>query len=159
MPELIVRFTRLTNDRHRFEYVRPDGTGEAVELETHSALFHDLVHFAVESEANLQGSFYGLLARLGGYAELTLAGSSLGGEAAMTEMVVGPMQGAMKGDLDPEAFIERVQEYREDMGVPKIPWLSADLIVRAKERLRQLEGRWKATPFGETMELRFPLRG
>jgi hypothetical protein len=158
MPELIVRFTRLTNDRHRFEFVRPDGTGEQVELETHSTLFHDLVHFAVETEAGLQGSFYGLLAKLGGYAELTVAGSSLGGEAAMTEMVVGPMQGALKGEFDPEAFVERVQAYREDMDVPKIPWLSTDLVARAHARLRQLEGQWKATPFHQTMELRFPLR-
>ncbi len=26
MSELIVRFTRLTNDRHRFAFVRPDGS-------------------------------------------------------------------------------------------------------------------------------------
>lgn len=158
MPELVVRFTRLTNDRHRFEFVRPDGTGEAVELETHSTLFHDLVHFAVETEAGLQGSFYGLLAKVGGYAELTLAGASLGGEAAMTESVVGPMQGAMKGEFDSAAFVARVHEYREDMDVPPIPWLTTDLVTRARERLRHLEGQWRATPFHETMELRFPLR-
>jgi hypothetical protein len=30
-------------------------------------------------------------------------------------------------------------------------------VLAVSERIRQLEGRWRATPFGETMELRFPL--
>lgn len=156
-PVLTVRFTRLEPDRHRFEFVRPDGTGEALELETHSFLRHDLVHFALESEARLRGSFYGLLAKVGGYRELTLAGEALGGEAEMTETVVGPLQTVLKGELDAAAFVERVAAYRADMDLRPIPWLTADLITVVAERVRQLEGHWKATPFGETMELRFPL--
>ena len=56
-----IRLTRLTNDRHRFEVVRDDGTRDARELETRSALLHDLVHYAVETEDGLKASFYGLL--------------------------------------------------------------------------------------------------
>ena len=156
-PALTVRFTRLQDDRHRFEYLRPDGTGEALELETHSMLRHDLLHFALETEAGLRGSFYGLLAKVGGYRELILAGADLGGEAAMTERVVGPLQSAVTGDLDAEAFVARIVEFSEDMDLPPIRWLTADLVVRSAETFRRLEGRWKATPFGGTMELSFPL--
>ena len=156
-PALTVRFTRLQDDRHRFEYLRPDGTGGALELETHSMLRHDLLHFALETEAGLRGSFYGLLAKVGGYRELILAGADLGGEAAMTERVVGPLQSAVTGDLDPEAFVARIVEFSEDMELPPIRWLTADLVARTAETFRQLEGRWKATSFGETMELSFPL--
>lgn len=158
MPDLTLRFTRIAPDRHRFEYVRPDGTGETLELETHSMLTHDLVHFAVETEGALQGSFYGLLAKVGGYESLASQTGGLGGEAMMTEMVVGPLQGALKGDIDADAFVERVNEYREDMGVDRIGWLTADFVRGAERRFRALEGQWKATPFGATMELVFPLR-
>jgi hypothetical protein len=155
---LIVRLTRVSPTRHRLAYVRPDGTGEAVELVTREALKHDLLHFAVESEAGLQGSFYGLLAKVGGYAELTVAGgAALGGEVAVTERVVGAFTGALEGGLDPDAFVARVAEFLEiyDERAPR--WLTREFVLAVAERMRQLEGRWKATPFGQTMELAFPL--
>lgn len=157
--ELVVRLTRISNDRHLLEYVQPDGFGEAIEMETRGGLAHDLTHFALETEAGLKGSFYGLLAKVGGYRELTLAAGSLGGEAVQTESVVGPLQVALKDPptLDADAFVAHIAEVREDMGYEPIRWLTPDLIRRAAERFRQLEGRWKATPFGQTMELRFPI--
>ena len=54
------------------------------------------------------------------------------------------------------------EEFREAQGVgqilairhaPEFPGLPIRAAIR--ERMRQLTGRWKATPFGETMELRF----
>src|SRR5690606_17606265 len=59
---MLIRFTRLTNERHRFEIVRDDGTREAHDLETRSTLAHDLTHYAVEIEVGLRGAFYGRLA-------------------------------------------------------------------------------------------------
>jgi len=32
-------------------------------------------------------------------------------------------------------------------------------VLAVKERMRRLEGQWQATPFGQTMELEFPLAG
>src|ERR1700685_949420 len=91
---LTLRFTRISPDRHRFEYRRADGTGEAIEMETRSLLTHDFVHYAVESEARLRGSFYGILAKIGGYQELSVnGGAALGGEIAITERIVGALQG------------------------------------------------------------------
>jgi hypothetical protein len=154
---LTLRFTRLSPDRHRFEYCREDGTGEAIEMETRSLLTHDLVHYAVESEAQLKGSFYGILARIGGYEELTVnGGAALGGEIAITERIVGALQGALaQDDLDDAAFQAQIAEYLElfDERAPR--WFTPAFVTAVRERLRQLTGRWKATRFGETMELVF----
>ena len=152
---LTLRFTRLSPTHHQFEYRRPDGSGETIEMETRSLLVHDLVHYAVESEAGLRGSFYGLLAKIGGYEELTVnGGAALGGEVAITERIVGALQGALKGDeFDGEAFASAMSDYLELYGDRPPRWLTADMLARARERLRQLTGRWNATPFGETMEL------
>ena len=157
---LTLRFTRISPTHHRFEYVRPDGSDAAVEMETRSLLRHDLLHYAVESEAGLQGSFYGILAKIGGYQELTVAGgAALGGEIAMTERVVGALTGALKaGPVEPEAFLAQFAEFLEAYGERPPRWLTAGLLIRVSERMRELEGRWKATPFGGTLELEFPLR-
>jgi hypothetical protein len=156
---LTLRFTRLSPTHHQFEYRRADGSGEAIEMETRSLLPHDLVHYAVESEAGLRGSFYGLLARIGGYQELTVnGGAALGGEVAITERVVGALQGALKDDdFDGEAFASAMADYLDLYEERPPRWLTPEFVERVRERLRKLTGRWKATPFGETMELTFPL--
>ena len=159
MAELALSFRRVSPAHHRFTFRRPDGTGESVEMETRSLLFHDLLHYAVETEAGLRGSFYGLLAKVGGYEELRVAGGmALGGEIAISERVVGALTGALAREtLDDAAFIRQVTEFLEvyDEGSPR--WLTPTFVVAVRERMRELEGRWKATPFGEAMELAFPL--
>jgi hypothetical protein len=156
---LSLRFTRLSDERHRFEYRRPDASGEAIEMETRSLLRHDLLHFALESEAGLRGSFYGILAKVGGYEELSIAGGApLGGEVAITERIVGALTGALKGDaFDPKAFAGAMADYLDLYGEHPPRWLTPALLARVQERMRQLLGRWKATPYGGTMELAFPL--
>jgi hypothetical protein len=156
---LILRFTRISPDTHRFEYVRTDGSGEALELETRSFLLHDLLHFAVESEAGLRGSFYGLLAKVGGYAELSVnGGAALGGEIAITERVVGMLTGALKTEpFDAEAFVAEARDYLALFDERPPRWLTPAFALTVQAHMRALEGRWRATPFGDTMELNFPL--
>jgi hypothetical protein len=155
---LTLRFTRVSPTHHRFEYRRADGTGEAVEMETRGLLFHDLLHYAVESEANLRGSFYGILGKIGGYEELSVAGgAALGGEVAITERVVGALTGALNADdLDDAAFIAQATEFLEIYEERAPRWFTPAFVASVRERMRQLLGRWKATSFGETLELRFP---
>jgi hypothetical protein len=154
---LTLRLTKLAPDRHRFEYRRADGTGEAIEMETRSLLLHDLVHYAVESEAGLKGSFYGILAKIGGYQELSVnGGAALGGEIAITERIVGALQGALaRDDFDEATFQAEVTDYLSLFDDPRPRWFTPAFVAAVRERMRQLEGRWKATPFGETMELAF----
>ena len=150
MSALVVRFTRLNPTHHRFEAIRAEGTRDVREFETKSLLLHDLVHFAVESEAKLRGGFYGTLAEGADY-----DAPRPGSEAMAIEGVVGPLQGALKGDVVPDAFVTRLRAAQASMGGEAPAWLTAELIARVLERLRQLQGQWRATPFGQTMELRF----
>ena len=46
-----------------------------------------------------------------------------------------------------------------DMDLRPPRWLSGAFIDAVRERMRRLEGQWKATPFGETMELVFDVKG
>ena len=155
---LTLRFTCISPTHHRFEYRRPDGTGEAIEMETRSLLFHDLLHYAVESEAGLKGSFFGILGRIGGYEELTVAGgAALGGEIAITERVVGALIGALRNDdLDEADFVAQASEFLDAYDERAPRWFTPDFVAAVRERMRQLLGRWKATPFGEPMVLVFP---
>ena len=150
MSALIVRFTRLSPTDHRFEAIRADGTREVREFETKSLLLHDLVHFAVESEAKLRRGFYGALTDGADY-----DAPREDSEAMAIESVVGPLQGALKGEVDPAAFVARHRAAQGSMGSQSPDWLTPELIARVLERLRQLQGQWRATPFGETMELKF----
>ncbi|HEX6996532.1 MAG TPA: hypothetical protein VF322_00205 [Gammaproteobacteria bacterium] len=156
---MLIRFTRLTNDRHRFEIVRDDGSREAHELETRSTLAHDLTHYAVEAEGGLSRSFYGRLARGTSYADLVTTPPD-GPEALQTERIVVVLQGvfnaADRDGHDPQALCSRILASFDAMGEERPAWLTADLVARVMERLRRVRGRWRATPFHATLELEFP---
>lgn len=150
--ELKLRFTRLDEARHRFEAVRAGGVSEALELETRSYLLHDFVHYAVEMEAGLQTGFYGQFARGGVYDD-----PAPGTEGGKIELVVAALQTASKGDVDAPAFVGQLKAYWAQIGGEPPVWLTPVMIAGALERLRQLQGRWRATPFGATMEIAFPI--
>jgi hypothetical protein len=158
---MLIRLTRLTNDRHRVEFVRDDGTRETHEMETRSALLHDLVHYAVESEAGLTASFYGRLASGETYEGL-LTNPPADAEAMQTEGVVGRLQGIAKNDawseVDPASFAAAIAAGSRALGAEPPAWLTGDLIVRVRERLRRVQGQWRATPFHQTLTLEFPAR-
>ena len=156
---MLIHLTRLTNDRHRLEVVRDDGTREAHEMETRSALLHDLVHYAVESVAGLTASFYGRLASGIAYEALATEPAP-SAEAMQTESVVGRLQGIAKNDawssIEPESFAESLAEGFRAVGQEAPAWLTGDLIIRVRERLRRVQGQWRATPFHQTLTLEFP---
>jgi hypothetical protein len=157
---LLIHLTRLSNDRHRVEFVRDDGTREAREMETRSALIHDFVHYAVETEAGLNASFYGRIAR--GESYEALAEATAEPEALHTERVVARIQGLAKNDawsnVDPQGFVESMAAGFRSVGEEPPAWLTADLVVRVRERLRRVQGQWRATTFHQTLVLEFPPR-
>jgi hypothetical protein len=155
---LVVRLTRVSPTHHRFAFVCDDGSGESRELETKSCLFHDLLHFAVETEARLAHSFYGLLAAGARNEDLTM-GSVAHAEIAVTECVVGPLTGLLKHDEPVEPFLAMLAGAFAALGVRLPQWLTAGFVARVRERMRRLEGHWRGTPFGKTMGLRFEVGG
>jgi hypothetical protein len=157
-PALLARFTRVSPTHHRLDLERADGSRESCLLETRSCLVHDLVHFALESEAGLQHSFYGTVAR--GTAYRTLADPAAGPpswELLVTEKVVGPLQAAVVRRIEPAAFVAAFGTALASAGDRVPEWLTADLVARVQERMRRLLGAWRATPFGEALTLEFVL--
>ncbi len=155
-----LHLTKVSNSHHRFAYMRRDGTGEAIELETRNFLLHDLIHFAVESEAGLKNSFYGLLARGETYTALSAAdiasGAHPGGvEILLTERIVGAFTSLAKGSASAEQTIAGARHLLAANDEPMPPWLDVAFAERVAERFRRLQGQWKATAFGGAMELTF----
>jgi hypothetical protein len=162
-PPLTIRLTKISDERHRLDIVRADGSGEGAELETRSFLVHDLIHYAVESTAGLRESFWGLLASGQTFADLHDAVANrpaamrgtISGEAGLTETIVGIYTGMAMGRNsadDTHAALANVFAVHEQH-MP--PWLTLDFAREVQEKLRRLRGEWKALPFGRTMELRF----
>jgi hypothetical protein len=156
MPRLVIRLKRLTPTHHEFAYVREDGSGEAVRLETRTLLVHDLLHFAVETEAGLHDSFYGMLASGRMLADLKADAMEMqAGEAAVTERAVGVLTGAIGSGVPADRVVLAWRRLEDAMGGPPPAWFDAAFVERVRERMRRLTGEWKATPFGESMTLTF----
>ncbi len=160
MSTLFITLTNISPTHHRFVCVREDGSREEAALETKTFLYHDLLHFAIESEAFLRDSFYGKLLKGESYRSLSEKGMEAavlteGKEIMMTERVVGVMTGVLQSDASPEAAISGLQNLLSASGERFPLWFTEDLIMRVQERMRKLMGEWKGTPFGETMTLEF----
>lgn len=150
---VVLAYTREPHDGCRLELRRPDGATETADLEGAGALVHDFAHFAVETEASLKGSFFGLLGKIGGYQEIVVAGgAALGGEIAITERVVTALR-AQSAD-DDQLLAEIVSDLSLE-ALPRPRWLTREMLEAARARLRALTQQWAATSLGETLELTF----
>jgi hypothetical protein len=154
---LTLRFTRLSPTHHRLEVLRDGGRAESAELETKSFLFHDFLHFAVETEARLANSFFGNLAAGKGYADLAARNAPLAGELLTTERIVGPLTSVVQGKADPASFRAGLANMYEALGEPVPAFVTEAFVTAVAARCRALLGQWKATPFGAAMELKFQI--
>jgi len=150
--KLTVRLTKLSEHRHRFAFIRADGSGGDRELESRSLLLHDLLHFAVETEAGLANGFYGGLAQGASLDDQALAE---GDEALDVERVVGILTGRFKTPSPARDFVASVRAQMTETGTPPPPWFSPAFVESVDARLRALLGEWKAVRFGQTMTLIF----
>lgn len=132
-------------------------------LETKTYLFHDLMHFAVESEATLAHGFYGRLLQGYRYEELALPEmevSPSGGdrEIAMIERVVGLLTGVLKHDASEEEAVAGLVNLLSASGEAVPTWFTAEFVRGVKARMKALLGEWNGTPFGEEMNIVFTVR-
>ena len=151
-----IQLLKISDERHALRIVRSGGAFDEVECETRRNLVHDLLHYAVESEADLTTGFWGNLA-----AGLTLAdmndrtGAPLGAaapEMAAIEQIVGALSGAVKGRSAAE-MVAGMRRFAEALGTTMPAWLTERFVEAVQERMRQLLGRWRATSYGATMTL------
>ena len=130
-----IRLTKISDAQHGLAFARDDGTREAIALPSRSFLWHDLLHYAVETNAGLHQSFWGLLASGQTLAELhdAIRGGDGAGttsaqptEAVVTEAVVGVLTDVVRERVAPGAAIDGLARLFEaqDREVPV--WFSAD---------------------------------
>ncbi|MEL6342237.1 MAG: hypothetical protein AAFV53_03840 [Myxococcota bacterium] len=148
-----IHLRRLDNRTHRLEIVRTDGSREQRNLETRSLLLHDLVHYAVESEAGLSDGFWGTLAAGATMASLHPNLDEQGQfittpSLALAEALVGPMQAVHNGRFSADAYVAQLR--------PRAAFVDRDFVDAVRERLRRLWGQWRGTPFHQTMTLSWP---
>jgi hypothetical protein len=145
-----IALTRRTDRRHRLTVTRDDGSRESVQLETRSLLLHDLVHLAVETEANLPRAFWGMVACGTSLAGLRLEPDAPEGEQLwIAERLVGPMQAVWNNRLDDARYTA--------LALSATPAVDAGFVDRVRARLRTLTGHWRATQHGKTMRVSWPL--
>jgi hypothetical protein len=154
-----ISFRKLSNTQHALEIRRADGQHEAVQCETRSYLTHDLLHYAVESEAALDGGFWGNLAAGKTLADMNdRTGASMpdsAGEMAAIEQIVGALSSAVKG-VPAERLVETLRRNAAALARPLPDWFDEAFIEAVQERMRRLLGHWNATPFGAEMQLAWP---
>ncbi len=139
---MIIRFTKLSDEEHRIEVQRQDGSRDQTTLNSRSFLRHDFAHLIVEECVGLQQGFWGSLA--GG---ASLDGAGIGGpEIQLAEALAAPVQTLMRLESPLEKYHATLAYVLPDRDC-------TELAQQVHERVRQIEGHWRATAYGETMEL------
>jgi hypothetical protein len=156
-----IAFQKISNDQHRLTIERADGSSETSVLETKSLLLHDFIHLAIELEAGLQGSFWGLVAS--GHSFSALAGKDEmqskpidRTEVAITEIVVGAFTGMLQRSVPAEFVMDGIKNVCEATDRPYPIYLTQEFVERATERLRHIRGAWNATAFGDMFTIEWP---
>jgi transposase len=77
-----------------------------------------------------------------------------------TERVVVMLQNVFKtadrAEPDVQRTLAKLVSFFAGSGDSRPAWLTAESMARMVERLRRVQGQWRATRFHETMELKFP---
>lgn len=152
---MLILLTKISDQRHALEILRSDGSRERIELVTREALFHDFLHYAVESSLSTQGGFWGSLASGKTMADLNdRTGASMKERAATlyaVEAAVGMMSGII--DIPKDQALAKLRWYHETQGQAAPAWCTERFVIAVREHMRRLQGQWRATPYGESMEI------
>ena len=140
-----ISIKKISDEAHSVQVTRSDGSQDRIRLNSRSFLRHDFAHFAVEAEVPLRLGYWGSVA----------GGCSLGGdidspEIWLAESLAGPVQTLIRRDAPVNDYLAVLERHLADRA-------SLDLAQRIHERARQLRGHWRATPYGETMSVFWPL--
>jgi hypothetical protein len=153
-----IQLTKISDRQHALEIVRTDGSRERVELVTREALFHDFLHYAVELLLPTQRGFWGTLAGGKSFGDLNdRTGESVkenAGSLYQVEGIVGLMSGVM--DLPADRALARLRWFSESQRQAPPEWCTEQFVSAVSERMRQLKGQWKATPYGHSLEIDWP---
>lgn len=147
--------TKISDEQHAITIVRADDSRESIKLVTREALFHDLLHHAVETALATPGGFWGSLAGGKTFDDLNdRTGEAVKENAEVlyrVEGIVGVMSGVVEMPVD--QALARLRWFSESQKQPLPEWCSERFVSKVCESMRQMLGQWKATAFGESMEI------
>jgi hypothetical protein len=143
---LTILLHKRSAERHGLSLRVDGGPVETVELETRSFLVHDLVHWCVEAELEIDEGFWGLLSRGVPLAALNDREMPPATFATLSrvEGLVGPLQSFLQGRVPREQLLEA------------LPSVLSSNLLGVETRYRAVRGAWKATPFGAALKLTWP---
>ncbi|HLK35277.1 MAG TPA: hypothetical protein VKU41_00905 [Polyangiaceae bacterium] len=150
-----ILFKKLTDERHELAVSRAPESWETFDCETRSYLTHDLLHYAVEVEAGVQSGFWGRLAAGATLAEMNDRTRPMDDEMAAIEQVVGALTSSVKG-MPAAEVVAGMNRFASSLGSTMPSWLTEAFVLAVQERMRNLLGRWKATPRGSALDLTWP---
>ncbi|MEM7099007.1 MAG: hypothetical protein AAF541_12170 [Pseudomonadota bacterium] len=143
---MIIQFHKISDEAHTITVTRSDRTISVKSLNSRSFLFHDLAHFVLEIEIPLKSGFWGSVAD---GADLDSANCD-GADLLTAERIAGPFQTLVK-NLAPASSYQHVLD-----GALTDCTHTDKLASAIHERVRQVRGMWRATPYGDKMELTWP---
>jgi hypothetical protein len=146
---------KLSDERHELAVSREPASWEAMECETRSYLTHDLLHYAVEAEAGMESGFWGRLAAGATLVEMNDRTRSMSPEMAAIEQIVGALTPSVKGRSAADV-VAGMNRFASSLGTTMPSWLTESFVLAVQERMRQLFGRWNATPCGSALDLAWP---
>lgn len=156
-----VIFSKINPDEYKLTIEREDGSSEEAVLNYREYLKHDLVHFVLEKNAAVFYGFYGQVS--GGKSpqelspkEMKAAGETATDEMMVIEIIVGSVQGRLKGD---EFDTSQLIEYIKLQGYQVPEFLDSGFVSRLRAEVAQLVSRYDKMKVGEKIELEFPEPG
>ncbi|MBK8096198.1 MAG: hypothetical protein IPK26_03780 [Planctomycetes bacterium] len=138
------RLHKLTPHRHLLLVQRDDGTTTRDELDSRSFVRHDLMHWCFENRAGITDAFLGQ-----GAAPTTTSQAY-----AVTEVLVGMLQGVAGREVDPQQFVDRAAEYLPSQGHVLPPFVDAAFVRAVLAHWQRLYGQWQSLRVGGILELR-----
>lgn len=142
---MTVHFVKLSEQRHRVEVHRADGTHDTADLDTRSFLRHDLAHYAVEATLGLQGGVWGSIAAGGSFDGNDLDGADM----TLAETLAGPVQTLMRIEAPPDEVYDTIMRVAPETA-------SREVADHLHAWMRALTGRWRSTGYGDALELEWP---
>lgn len=136
---------------------RPDGSETWRTYQSQSLVYHDFIHFAVESVVHLKNGFFGLLAsgmNINDFEEMSKpATETLPLESIQVEFIVGTFQLEMQDHRWGKDFNENLKTMCELKEVQPPSPLSEEQQSEIRTIFHELWARWKVLPVGEEVTL------
>lgn len=159
MPVLLIRLTRKSDGTNVISCEREDGTTTWQRRRSDFFPFHDLTHYAVETQLTMRSCFYGLL--LDGWQHSDFGDNKLPTESSNEAIVVESIVGLLDQETgtgerqEAKEFNSELNRALEGLDCPMRRELSVDVLAAIRETRLELFGRWSNTESRESVDLEF----